>query len=418
MTHKQRLKLKEENIMATVVVGPAGEENGAAFPYNFLAIALDNATISLNSDATQATLTPDQTTSAPGYYDVVIGTNLNNQMSGVVTGFTVNDPNGLEYSATGLSINVGQLEGAFQIYQTDAAAGIAALQDIFSAVDWQIDFSDQTVPSEMFGTGGNDTITLGSNSDYLLIDGGSDLLDSGGGDDMIFAGSIVFTVTAGTSTVTGGEGTDTLALDFREFGEGSETVDFFGKGQKVDLNKGLLIIGEETVTFDSIENIRGSRFGDRLIGNEVANLLAGNEGNDTLVGNAGIDLLQGDGGKDKLTGGKGADHLTGGAGNDTFVYQVVGDSTGEKHDLITDFQHKHDKIDLRQLHPDTKHDKFVFIDDHKLKHAGDLQVIEHDNKGKDHDFTMVTADLDAKGHHQLEIELTGLVHLDAKDFLL
>jgi Ca2+-binding RTX toxin-like protein len=402
---------------ATVVVGPAGEE-GVAFPYNFLANALFNPTISLNMDNTQATITPDQQVSSPGFYDVVIGTNLNNPQSGIVTGFTSNDPNGVEYTASGLSLSVGQIEAAIQTYQSDHQAGLDALQAIFSTVDWQIDFSDQTVGSEVFGTGGDDVITLGSGQDLLMIDGGSDQLDAGGGNDFIYAGTLAFSFVAGTSTVTGGDGNDTFCLDYREFGDNPQApIAFFTTGQKVDLSKPFT--SEETVVIlQSVENLRGSQFADQLTGDDNANKLTGEEGKDKLIGKGGADILQGGADDDKLTGGALADKLSGGAGKDTFIFTDVSDSSAKHHDVIADFHHKQDKIDLRHLHPGTNNDKFVFIDDHKLKHAGDVQVIEHDHKGKDNDFTTVTADLDAKGHHQLVIELIGLVHLDAKDFML
>jgi Ca2+-binding RTX toxin-like protein len=73
-----------------------------------------------------------------------------------------------------------------------------------------------------------------------------------------------------------------------------------------------------------------------------------------------VDQLVGGDGNDTLTGGATADHLTGGKGEDDFVYLSVADSA-KQHDIITDFHHKQDHIDLTKLHPDTKSDKFVFI---------------------------------------------------------
>jgi hypothetical protein len=57
-----------------------------------------------------------------------------------------------------------------------------------------------------------------------------------------------------------------------------------------------------------IENARGTRDSDTLLGNDVRNLLFGNEGNDRLVGNGGEDVLRG------------------GSGNDTYVWSL-GDGT-------------------------------------------------------------------------------------------
>lgn len=68
---------------------------------------------------------------------------------------------------------------------------------------------------------------------------------------------------------------------------------------------------------------------DTLIGIEN---ITGTPFNDRLVGNAGVNNLKGGAGKDTLTGGAGKDILTGGAGADTFVYTAT-----EGRDTITDF---------------------------------------------------------------------------------
>ena len=80
----------------------------------------------------------------------------------------------------------------------------------------------------------------------------------------------------------------------------------------------------------SIENVIGSQFADRIIGqDDVPNVIMGGGGNDTLGGNGGNDKLHGDAGNDKLygddgddtlVGGGGDDDMTGGGGNDTFVF--------------------------------------------------------------------------------------------------
>ncbi|WP_280960079.1 calcium-binding protein [Enterovirga rhinocerotis] len=60
-------------------------------------------------------------------------------------------------------------------------------------------------------------------------------------------------------------------------------------------------------TFSSIENVRGSAFGDVLVGDGAANLLEGGAGDD------------------RLDGGLGADTMRGGTGNDIFFVDNVGD---------------------------------------------------------------------------------------------
>jgi Ca2+-binding RTX toxin-like protein len=91
----------------------------------------------------------------------------------------------------------------------------------------------------------------------------------------------------------------------------------------------------------TIENARSGSGDDTLTGNEAANRLESGAGDDSLVGNGGNDIL---------IGGAGADTLTGGAGADSFVYQANSDSAvGAGRDVIADFTHGSDHIDLTAL---------------------------------------------------------------------
>jgi serralysin len=58
-----------------------------------------------------------------------------------------------------------------------------------------------------------------------------------------------------------------------------------------------------------VENVNGSGYNDKIIGDSGANRLVGRSGNDSIDGGAG---------NDSLDGGDGTDSLVGGAGNDTF----------------------------------------------------------------------------------------------------
>ncbi|TDQ29514.1 calcium-binding protein [Phyllobacterium brassicacearum] len=87
----------------------------------------------------------------------------------------------------------------------------------------------------------------------------------------------------------------------------------------------------------NIEVIRGSAFGDTMIGNDGDNKLYGNEGNDTLkggggedhlIGSEGNDILQGGDGDDLIEGREGADQIDGGAGQDTMVLYSFEDVPG------------------------------------------------------------------------------------------
>ena len=146
------------------------------------------------------------------------------------------------------------------IYQNGGTSGqYLLLSDIeFEAVP--------TDDDELFGEGGNDTITGGFGDD--LLDGGADndSLDGGSGNDTLQGGS-------GQDTLIGGTGQDSL-----DGGSGSDLID-------------------------------GGSGNDTLIGGGGA---------DTLIGGDGDDSLLGGGGSDVLTGGAGADTLDGGNDNDIF----------------------------------------------------------------------------------------------------
>jgi Ca2+-binding RTX toxin-like protein len=86
---------------------------------------------------------------------------------------------------------------------------------------------------------------------------------------------------------------------------------------------------DERDTLASIENVTGSNFGDKLVGDGASNVLSGLVGNDQLIGGAGNDTLD---------GGAGSDTLTGGIGDDTYIVDsssdVILEGAGEGNDSI------------------------------------------------------------------------------------
>ncbi|WP_372096669.1 beta strand repeat-containing protein [Tistrella mobilis] len=118
---------------------------------------------------------------------------------------------------------------------------------------------------------------------------------------------------AGDDILEGGNGADRL-----EGGEGSDTASYAGAASAVTIDlatgtrSGAAAAGD---IYDSIENLRGSAFADRLSGDDGANTLEGGDGDDRLVGRGG------------------EDHLIGGNGTDTADYgshahAVIGGRTG------------------------------------------------------------------------------------------
>ena len=89
-------------------------------------------------------------------------------------------------------------------------------------------------------------------------------------------------------------------------------------GVTVDLVTGIGSGGTAEGDFlENIEQIRGSNFDDRLIGNDNFNSLSGRDGNDTLEAGIGAGLFSGGNGNDLLIGNENQDTLEGQNGNDT-----------------------------------------------------------------------------------------------------
>jgi Ca2+-binding RTX toxin-like protein len=140
-------------------------------------------------------------------------------------------------------------------------------------------------------------------------------------------------------------------------------------------------------------NGTGNGLNNSLVGNGGANVLKGAAGNDTLKGMGGDDRLEGGSGNDKLVagagddkleggsdrdrlyggkgddrleGGAGNDRLTGGSGEDIFVFQK-----GGGRDVVTDFRHGRDEIDVSRLDGVNK------LADLDVRQSGHDTIIEH-----------------------------------------
>ena len=172
-------------------------------------------------------------------------------------------------------------------------------------------------------TGAGDFSGKGSGHAETLIGGpGDDLLDGGAGADVL----------------QGGLGNDTYVVD----NVGDKVIEAPGGG--VDTVRTVLASYALGADVENLVHTGAGAFTGT--GNGLANLIVGGSGADVLAGAAGADVLQGGSGADRLIGGADADTLTGGAGADIFVFNAVSDSTGQAHDLITDFDATTDKLDL------------------------------------------------------------------------
>ena len=198
--------------------------------------------------------------------------------------------------------------------------------------------------AELFGGNGNDTLTGGSGNDLLFGGAGNDTLLGKGGDDQLFGGDGNDTLIGGTGNdqMFGGAGNDLMiwnpgdGTDLMEGGDGIDTAQVNGgnasevftieaNGSRVRFDR--LSPAPFSLDIGTTENfVLNMGGGDDVFtaGNGLASLISltvdGGDGNDTITGGDGNDTLIGGTGNDVITGGRGNDTLLGGSGDDTFVW--------------------------------------------------------------------------------------------------
>jgi Ca2+-binding RTX toxin-like protein len=170
------------------------------------------------------------------------------------------------------------------------------------------------------GMGANDCLLGGDGPERMFGDTGNDTLLGQGGNDSLWGGS-------GSDWLTGGDEFDEVHYD-----EG-----FRRAPVQIILPNNSATSGAEKDMTAEFEAVFGTRFGDRIVGNDANNLLvgmggndfiSGGLGNDTLHGNDGDDVLHGQGGNDFIHGGAGADNMSGGDGWDDVRYDDAFRTTG------------------------------------------------------------------------------------------
>ena len=137
--------------------------------------------------------------------------------------------------------------------------------------------------------------------DTIIGNAGADTIYAGGGDDLIKGGG-------GADIIDGQAGRDGVTYEDSAVGVEVSLVTGKGKGGTAEGDK-----------LTSIEDVYGSQFDDKLIGNSKDNTLGGDDGNDTLKGGGGSDTLMGGAGNDILEVDGSGDTVDGGEDNDTIV---------------------------------------------------------------------------------------------------
>ena len=152
------------------------------------------------------------------------------------------------------------------------------------------------------GTPGADVLVGTAGDDSLLGGAGNDFLDGGAGDDWLQGGE-------GADRLIGGPG-----WDYASYIHATEGVFVFMSNPEWNFREA------QGDTYEGIEGLIGSAFGDQLHGDGGHNYIFGLGGPDGLAGGGGIDTLVGGEGQNQLNGGADGDYLIGGSENDEASY--------------------------------------------------------------------------------------------------
>ncbi|MGE3294049.1 MAG: right-handed parallel beta-helix repeat-containing protein [Geminicoccaceae bacterium] len=220
----------------------------------------------------------------------------------------------------------------------------------------------------LFGTSHADTIKGLAGADWIQGLAGDDTLRGGNGGDLL----------------DGGKGNDDI------FGDAGIDLVYYGGSTKVtvDLGLGKATRGGETDKLHTLEGAIGSSVGD---------------------------VLKGDGDDNWFQGGLGKDSLTGRGGRDLYDYDGTAESRPGARDVIKDFAHLTDKLDLMGIDADTTvagNQTFHWVGTDPLSGPGEVGFFTSGGN------TIVRASTDADGASELEIQLTGIKTLTATDFYL
>jgi Ca2+-binding RTX toxin-like protein len=178
----------------------------------------------------------------------------------------------------------------------------------------------------LFGQSGNDILNGKGGNDLLFGGDGNDVMDGGTGDDQLFGGAgndrMVWNPGGGTDLFEGGDGTDTAEVNG---GNGAEVFTITANGSRVRFDR--VSPAPFSLDIGSTENlvVHANGGNDTItVGNGLAVLiqltLDGGAGDDTITGGDGNDLLIGGVGNDLINGGRGNDTAQLGDGDDTFVW--------------------------------------------------------------------------------------------------
>ncbi|WP_445504015.1 beta strand repeat-containing protein [Microvirga sp. G4-2] len=288
--------------------------------------ALSGVVVSLASGGTRGDAAGDTLSGIEG----LIGSNHADRLTGDTAANVLNGGFGSDTLEGGLGADtlIGGNGRDMASYENAVSGVVASLATGGSGGEA---FGDSLVDIEdLVGSAYGDVLSGDAAANALLGQAGNDLLSEEAGNDTLDGGE-------GHDTLVGGLGADMLSG-----GEGFDTVSYAdaASGVEASVASGGSLGEAAGDTFNGIESLIGSAFGDRLTGDAGANLLSGLDGNDTLTGGLGADMLIGGGDFDVASyenalSGVVANLVLGGTGGeatgDTFsgVEALVGSAFGD-----------------------------------------------------------------------------------------
>ncbi|MFC7475847.1 calcium-binding protein [Dankookia sp. GCM10030260] len=291
------------------------------------------------------------------------------------------------------------------------------------------------------GTAAADSLTGTAGTELILARGGDDRVVGRAGDDVILGGAGADTIDGdndgpdfGPLPATGPGGPQPLDLHNLILAGGGDDPVRAGFGADTVLGGG----GDDTLIGYGLFGGSPSATG-LFIDADGPDLLLGGAGRDELRGGGGRDVLLGGHGDDTVVGGTGADTLSGGPGRDHFLFGRglepfafdLGIDTGSgpgTRDLVLDFRQGRDVLDLSGLRnflggPDLPPPRFLGTDPFVASNA--LQVRYDIEEGDTVVRFLAPLGTPEPGTPPAvpegpggEIELAGVHHLRASDFIL
>jgi Ca2+-binding RTX toxin-like protein len=266
--------------------------------------------------------------------------------------------------------------------------------------------------NEIWGAGGNDTLTGGDGWDTLLGFGGDDSLYGGADGDVLDGGT-------GQDYMEGNDGDDVYIVD--NVGDtvveaASEGIDHvYSRLSSYTLGADVENLSANSIPAASFSGT-GNALDNKIYGAGLADTLSGLDGADELRGNGGDDVLDGGNGDDLIVGASGADTMTGGAGADNFRIGYFESGTGSGADRISDFDQGTDLIDISGWDANTGvggDQAFSFVGSAAFSStAGELRAFL---SGAD---TVIQGDINGDSVADFQIYLTGNIAIVSSDFTL